>query len=100
MRNLRPQDERSARQWRCDAATGEGGDRAGKGAGGKGFDEFRVVGHVGWILLDNSPSPGHPKSSRDQLWGVVEVFSGGQGLVTFPSFFLGLGTPNLKQCNL
>ena len=78
MRNLRPQDERSARQWRCDAATGEGGDRAGKGAGGKGFDEFRVVGHVGWILLDNSPSLG---SSREQLkpvgpggWSLFLVF--------------------------
>ena len=80
MRNLRPQDERSARQWRCDAATGEGGDRAGKGAGGKGFDEFRVVGHVGWILLDNSPSLGHLNPLGNKLLGaVVKVFSGGQG---------------------
>ena len=71
MRNLRPQDERSARQWRCDAATGEGGDRAGKGAGGKGFDEFRVVGHVGWILLDNSPSLGHLGNSCTVVLRVI-----------------------------
>ena len=89
MRNLRPQDERSARQWRCDAATGEGGDRAGKGAGGKGFDEFRVVGHVGWILLDNSPSLGHPKSSREQAvgGGCQSFFRGPGGWSLFLVFF-------------
>ena len=37
----------------------------------------------------------------NSCWGrLSKFFQGARGLVTFPSFFLGLGTPNLKQCNL